>query len=443
MQNATLRKFTHREDGSLTVLGLFMIVTFLIIGGLGLDVMSALSTRTKLQVAADAAAHAALMARSLEMSEDDSKDLGMAMVYAALPQSKYGNLIEKGDIQFGKWDSSTQLFTVLAGSDDAVLVNTQQIAARKNPLGTFFLRVINMNSMDVISQSVFETYVPTCFREGFVAQDVVDVQSNNNYDSGFCIHSNTHVEVNNGNSFCGAIVSMPDERDLVVPNSDESSNPCLTQASRDGAYRLKVFQQIDEIINNVTDPTSKFFRTAYVDINPLSGAPTVVPVAKNDKLHDVWVSGAIHTRTCNASNQTLSLQANQTLTKGVIVTNCQVSLGAGSQLIDVIIVSTNENADSINGAAGVVLGLDDNCTPGGGAQLVTKGGVKFPADLQIYGGQIIAAKDILFESRANGIEGVSMVAGGRIDGTSLMNMGFCGGAGMENNFAPEYHRMAT
>ena len=36
-----------------------------------------------------------------------------------------------------------------------------------------------------------------------------------------------------------------------------------------------------------------------------------------------------------------------------------------------------------------------------------------------------------------------MVAGERIDGTSLMNMGFCGGLGMENNFVAEYFRLAT
>ena len=435
--------FSRREDGSITVYALFLTVACIIAGGLGLDVMSAMATRTKLQTAADSAAHAALVAREYH---DASKSIQIAkgIVISTFNPDVYGDLIMDSDIVFGTWDASAKVFTADPTSDDAVLVNTQQIAARANPLGTFFLRFIGRYDLDVLRQSVFETYRPTCFLEGFVANDIVDIQSNNNYDKGFCIHSNTHVEVNNGNSFAsGVIVSMPDDDDLVIPSSGTGANPGLADALRDGSYRIKVFEQIDDIIANVENPSSKFFRTDYVDINPLTGTPDVVTVGKNAKLHDVWVPGAIHKRTCPAANQTLTLQANQTITKGVIVTNCQVSLGSGSQIIDVIIVTTNTNTDSINGAAGVQLGLDDNCSPGGGAQLVTLGGVKFPADLQIYGGQIIAAKDIDFESRADGIEGVSMVAGGGIDGTSLMNMGFCGGLGMENNFAADYFRMAT
>ena len=70
------------------------------------------------------------------------------------------------------------------------------------------------------------------------------------------------------------------------------------------------------------------------------------------------------------------------------------------------------------------------------------GGVNFPANLSVYGSQIIAQLKIDFEANANGVEGVSMVAGGEIDSTSNMNMGFCNGAGMEHTFQAEYFRMA-
>ena len=89
------------------------------------------------------------------------------------------------------------------------------------------------------------------------------------------------------------------------------------------------------------------------------------------------------------------------------------------------------------------IGLDDGCADGGGAQLVTLGGMRFPSNLQIYGGQLIAAKSIEFAARPDGIEGVSIVAGDEIDGSSLINVGFCGGAGMDNNFVAWYFRMAT
>ena len=206
MPHNTLSNFARRQEGSISIFGLFMLIACAIVGGLGLDVMSAMNTRTKLQVAADSAAHAALMARQ-DFTEAEAKAIGVAVAQLTLPPSKYGNTISAADIQFGTWDTTTDAFSVAAGVDDAVLVSTQNATSRGNPMGTFFLRFVGMGSLDVVSQSVFETYMPTCFREGFVAENRVDVQSNNTYGNGFCIHSNDHVEINNGNTFMdGTIV---------------------------------------------------------------------------------------------------------------------------------------------------------------------------------------------------------------------------------------------
>jgi hypothetical protein len=43
--------------------------------------------------------------------------------------------------------------------------------------------------------------VPDCLREGFVAENMVDIQSNNAYRNGFCIHSNDVVSLNSNNYF--------------------------------------------------------------------------------------------------------------------------------------------------------------------------------------------------------------------------------------------------
>ncbi|MGR3594615.1 MAG: hypothetical protein ACU0B9_19920 [Limimaricola soesokkakensis] len=83
----------------------------------------------------------------------------------------------------------------------------------------------------------------------------------------------------------------------------------------------------------------------------------------------------------------------------------------------------------------------DNCQPGGGAQLLTLGGVTFSADLQMHGGQIIAKKDVSFTAGATGV-GLSIIAGGTIDGTSGMTMFACGERGMEGNFHIDHYRLA-
>ena len=106
-------------------------------------------------------------------------------------------------------------------------------------------------------------------------------------------------------------------------------------------------------------------------------------------------------------------------------------------------VSTSTADDAFTGASGTTIGRDDNCAPGGGAQLVTRGGMRFPSDLHVYGSQLIADKDVEFAARPDGIEGISIVAGGHIDGSSLISVGFCNGLGMDNNFMAEYFRLAA
>ena len=62
-----------------------------------------------------------------------------------------------------------------------------------------------------------ETYRPGCLREGFVADKMVDIQSNNGFESGFCIHSNVGISINQNNTFeAGTIVSMPSLNYLQV-----------------------------------------------------------------------------------------------------------------------------------------------------------------------------------------------------------------------------------
>ena len=440
-----LQKFTRREDGALTAFGLFLSIAMICVGGLGLDVANAIMVRTHLQVAADSAAHAALVAREYKTA-DQAKVIGVSVAQTSLPASTFGDTINVNDIQFGSWDDTTQTFSVDPTSDEAVRVSTQRLQSRTNGVSTYFLQFVGLYNIDVVTQSVFVTYRPTCFLEGFVAAGIVDIQSNSNFGNGFCVHSNEHVELNNGNTFAsGTIVSMPDKSDLVIPTDGFSSNPGLQSALRSGSYQLRVLDRIDDVITYVDDPTSTYFRSDYVDIDPLTGLPPArVVLSHKDKLDNSnWTPGAVHEVNCNAPNQKVTIPANTVLQRGVLITNCKVSFGANSEIHDIIMISTSTQDDAFSGASGATIGRDDGCAPGGGSQLVTHGGMQFPSDLQIYGGQLIAGKDIEFAARIGGIEGVSMLAGGVIDGSSLIDVGFCGGLGMDNNFMAEYFRLAT
>lgn len=443
-----IQQFSRREDGAITSFGVVMSIAMVVVGGLGLDVANAIMARTQLQVAADAAAHAALVAREYK-TVSESKQIAIAVAKMSLPEGHFGNTIQESDIEFGYWDYGKKEFRIDPTSDEGVLVNTQRLAERGNGLATFFLRFAGMQNVNVVSQSVFETYYSTCFREGFVAENVVDVQSNNTYGNGFCIHSNDHVEINNGNSFLdGTVVSMPNTEDMVVPTGGYEANPGLVGAMRPGAYELKILDRIGDIIAGVKDKDSEYFRNDYVTTDPLSGNPILSKTLDSTKGGGVdladWLPGAIHYLNCNSPKKQVAWgKPDEIFVKGILITNCIIKFGQGVQLQDVIMVNENTDLDSFTAASSFTLGRDDGCLPGGGAQLVTLGGVNFPSDFGSYGGQIVAAKAIKFAARNDSVEGISLVSGDVIDGSSLINVGFCGGAGMDNNFVARYYRLAT
>ena len=54
---------------------------------------------------------------------------------------------------------------------------------------------------------------------------------------------------------------------------------------------------------------------------------------------------------------------------------------------------------------------------------------------------MLAKGNINFSADGNGVQGASLVSGGRISGTSNMTMAHCDGRGMEQNFRMPYPRL--
>lgn len=432
-----LTLFLRTADGAMTSFGVLLAIVMIIVGGIAVDVAHVMMVRTHLQVAADAAAHAALVTREKTIDENVAKAQAISIANAALPPIYFGPTIQVEDIEFGFWNAADQEFTASTGSDASVMVSTRRFASRQNSVGMYFLQFVGMNNMDVLSQSVFETYIPTCFREGYVAEQEITITSGNLYTAGFCIHSNSWVEVGSGNEYQdGVIVSMPDKRDLILPNSGFTSNIGLQPSLRDGSYELNLVNRVNTWIAGVQDDTHPMYRS-YIT------SPTPVVISRNQKLDAQWVEGRIHTMDCNGPNQQATTNSNATLRNGVLVTDCQLHFSSGIAFENAVIASENTTANAITTAADFRLGKIDNCAKGGDAQIITKGSANFAGGVQFHGGQVIALKDIIFSANAGSTKGVSLIAGGTIQGTTNSTIGFCGGSGMENNFYAWYFRLAA
>ncbi|PUB17212.1 TadE/TadG family type IV pilus assembly protein [Yoonia sediminilitoris] len=444
---APLSRFHRDESGSVSAFGLVMFVGFAAVGAIGLDVSSVYAARTHLQIAADQAAHAALYNRS-NMDPVSSKQLAIDLVNKTLPTEKYGKALRIENIKFGSYDSASGSFTVDDDSTTAVRVRTSFLSENQNPVATYLFKLVGYSSFDVSTDAIYTTYRPGCLREGFIAQGMVDIQSNNSFTQGFCIHSNTLVSLNSNNTFeAGTIVSMPDLDALDLPKSGFETNEGLEAALRAATMNIRILSRIDNMIYRYENPEATDYPADTEELPDYITNPTVISsrvrtitTAEIYALESDTGRGRVHKIDCQAGN-TLTIDATEPLREVVVISPCEIKFTAGSVLEDSRVISKSTSADSINAPAGLRVGRNDNCGDGGGAQLITVGGMRFPADLQIYGSQLMAKGDIYFAANADGVQGASLIAGGEISGTSNMNMGLCLG-GMEDNIEIDYFRLA-
>lgn len=428
-----LRRQLHDEKGSATIMALFFFLISAVLGGLAVDFNKAMARRTHLQVTVDAVAHAALYTRERKTKEEAIvKALEIAAVN--LPADRNGNALLPSDIEFGVWDPDTRTFTPDPASKTAVRVNAYRVLERGNAVRNILLRMVGLDTFDLSRGAVYITYQPTCFREGFVAEQMVDVQSNNSFQNGFCIHSNDHVKVSSNNFFGDdTIVSMPNTDNLQLPRSGFETNEGLEDALRDSGYHIRILNQLEEIIGNLRinadDTRPDYINTASVEV--LDGKKVGGSEFLPGKSYFVNCTGGA----------SMFINDGVVIRDTTVVTNCPIKFGQGSTLENTVIATTNTSAKSVNAPSTLQIGKNDDCADGGGAQILTLGGVDLAADMRMYGGQIIAKGDVAFAANANGIEGASIIAGGTISGTSNMTMGFCGD-GMNDSFRAEYFRLA-
>jgi hypothetical protein len=425
-------RFLSADNGGLTIHGLFMTIVMLMVGGLAVDISQLMAARSQLQVAADLTAHAALYNRDT-MTPENAKIAALEAAEASMPTGRYGVVLTADDIEFGSYDPDTLVFTASATSRTGVRVLTSRLASKANPVSAMLLRFAGFTQFDLRTRAIFTTFRPACFHEGFVADGVVDIQSNNSYFDGFCIHSNDHVSVNSNNYWePGTVVSMPSIADLDLPQSGFETNLGLQQALREGYYHMRLINKLPRIIANLTSWGNEW-QPDYIT------NATTLTLTGNSAEPANFISGRFHSKTCASTGSKFTISAG-TYTNVVFVTNCKIEFANGAILVDSIFATTNTSSRSIDGPQGVQLGLDDNCATGGGAQLLTLGGMNFAANLAMFGGQLVAAGDIEFSARADGLEGASMIAGGLISGTSNMSMALCGN-GMEDNIEANYFRL--
>ncbi len=415
-----------------------MLVLLLMFGGFAIDMTNYVASRTQLQSAADSAAHAALVARVRDREDEEvAKDVALEIMEDNMPWRRFGETVKSEHIEFGSWDGEN-FHASNTPSPTAARVIASRNSSRTNAVRTYLLKLVGVSELAATTPSVFATYQPACLREGFVAEDRVDMQSNNEYLRGFCVHSNNYVSINQNNYFeDGTVVSMPDLTKLELPNSGYERNEGLEEALREDKMNIRILNELETIMAGLRSGDSE-----YIPDYITSMIPNEIELTSNnnDITQDDLETAAVNEITCPNSNGRLRIPGGEVIRDVVIVTNCKIVLGSDARIENAVVATENTSSDSVSGASGSTFGEDDGCEPGGGTQVITLGGMDFPANLGIFGSQLLARGDVSFAARADGIEGASIVSGGEIDATSNSTMARCD-SGMEGNFEVDYFRM--
>ena len=416
--NTAIGRTRASEDGWVTPLVVVLLVAFLGLAGFAVDVAHVMSKRTHLQATADSAAHGAILFRQVE-SEAQAVSRSLDIAAANMPRGTHGNVVRAENIVFGIWNPDTRTFTPRLNSRDAVMVTAERIHENGNPVPVFLLQFAGLDAWSVSAVSIFSARNHPCFFNGILADRVAAFQSNNTFQPDFCIHANDYVSLRQNNTFLpGSIVSMPDISRIDLPASGMDGNPGLEDALLSGSIDLEIVRTLSDVINGLR-----------------SGDPAALPgyttnhtpreVRGRDVTDETFQSGSVYNVQCSGNNATLTLTSGMDLTGVVITTNCNVQMGNGAAIRDSIIATTSTSRTSVSGTAesGAQATVGRACAPGPGTQVLTLGGMRFPAMLNVNGGQFVAARTIEFAAQAT-VEGsgVSIVSGENVDWTSNANM---------------------
>lgn len=264
-----------------------------------------------------------------------------------------------------------------------------------------------------------------CFNEGIVAGGQTRIRSVNSFSEGFCLHGNEGVWLRNNNIFAfGAIISAPDQTMVYTPGGSDN-NEGVEEAFQIAKLDIDIPQTLSEAFNYLIDPSLNG-RPDY-----LNQTAPVINVSGNRLDVSTLQRGNVYNIACDRSKP-LDFEGAIKISQVGILTNCNLKFPNNFLIEDSVIATTSTDARSINSPTGLQIGRDDTCADGGGAQLLTMGGMDIASNLQIYGGHIVAAQTINIAAWVDG-EGALLLSGQNIEGKTNITMISCNGIGMDDN----------
>jgi Flp pilus assembly protein TadG len=444
-----LDNFVEAESGGMTIFSMFGFVVCCLVVGLAIDVTNLHRNKEWITVAADAGAHAGIVALVEEKTTDEIQAAALAAVETNAPFSLVGKTNNGvGNVQLVRFDPSTR--RLVSGTPNAVQVTLHRDSTVENPVATGLLRIAGVNSFEVSAQSVAYFGAPgNCqASDGIYAKGMVTLTSGNFIGGSYCVHSQTEVRMPQQNSFeAGAGLSMPDLAACADKCYDDA-NPGVEAAKFEMNLELdSVASHLAEVraammLDNMTSANhlkADFFAKKSLgveDLQPLIDAKVTIDGNKKSKPEDVKLgsvveltavqyndlmiqtegklpSGLVYNVDCrdkgngpatwlsiggtkDRKNVEVDTSSLETIEQVALITDCGFDVGSNARINSSLLVSTRVSSSSvINATSGAVVGdPDKSCDLSKKVYVITMSGFSVPADFTASNVAMIANGDI-------------------------------------------------
>ncbi len=399
------------ESGAATMWMIFWAIIFMLLGGVAVDSAKGYRMKHMLQAAADSAAHAAIIDLS---AGGDPKATAKSYAKKHFDEDKMGVVLEDSDIEVGYWDQDSRTFSLSGPEDNSVRVTLRRADVNSNPEPTTFLRLIGLRNWDISARAVSLRFIGVkreCMRRGLVARGIVNLQSNNHFEN-ICVAGMKGLSVNNGNDWeDNVLIAIPSSDMLVTPSADlDVHNPGLSDSIAYADFDPTVVDTVESTVRE---------KMASAELHD----------AKNFNFGSMVPGGSYYLKCQGKGTVTIP---TGTIDSVSLVTDCGIKFSKGATVTNSFIGTTGENASgagaAVSAPSDVTLGLDDQCAEGGGTQVYVVGDFKAAASFAMYGSQIVSSGNVTVSANEQGLDGVSIVAGGDIDVSSNNAFGSCDGS---------------
>jgi Flp pilus assembly protein TadG len=447
---ACLRRMLRDEGGGATVLGVFALVLTVIFVGFAIDAGNLYRHQAMMRLAADAAAHAGVVVLARGGTAEEAGAAAADMLEVNLPARRFGHLVANPatDLRALAFDAAAGELAARDrdGPANAMLVRLQRSAAVGNPVPTYVLRLIGLDSWTAgaAGVAVLVTTRRCANSDGFFARGEVALSQGVELGPGFCLHSQDRLALPWGLSAGHALrASLPALADcegpcavtgtiamnLVMPDTaghvrrlaEGFARPGLGLPEKAAFFATRNLGEDLEPLSEVGIDPQKLRRGDVVEISPFlfSALRTVPP-------------GLVYLVNCDRPASAIPADSIERISLGLwegtpavrdiaLVTTCPLTLGPFARIEGSLVIALHDGAGlAMEVAPGARIGGPrETCGTGNRSQLMAPGNLALPAGLAgsdlglVAGGNVTVLQD---GTRAGGLplHGLAIHAGGRV-----------------------------